>query len=296
LDGFPITMNKYLQGGVEAPLCTNFNGVPDSNRGGADIISILVRRGREMGLPSFTDIREQIAANPSGCPWNSWNGVGKCDPALLFRAESLPGLKSLYNTPGDVDLIVGSSLSIDFLTPDFQNFYGAPPMDATQYYLIVGEVKRIIDLDIFGISHFDTGIDTFFARFRNDDPGSYADVSGFTLLGGLSFSEFTLRSAAQQTGQLLVQANTALKCATRLVFHQGGFDTIFTPNGYTNLFNIPFGTDPNVNQAPFVDCELPESYMDTAFFPTFSLSYNQLICNLGGLPDHCWRPELPYCV
>jgi len=279
LDDFPEQMGKYIQGGVEALITPN-NGVRDTNRGYNDAISILIRRGREMGAPSFTDLREQISLTPSGCRWDTWNGVGACDPALLFKPSALAGLKSLYTTPGDVELVVGAALSIDTVPTSKSRPLHNSGIDQTQAWLLFGEVDRILALDAFGRSQLDAP-DSFYTRFRNDDPARNQGLWADSFIASTSDSAFTSAS-------LLNQRHTDVQCLGQFSFAQGGFKTFNTTG---NIFNLPIsGTD---NIAKRSNCDASETTLDT-FVDSFTNTYNDLYC--GGEEPDCWKPEIPFCV
>jgi len=237
LNDFPVQMGKYIQGGIEALITPN-NGVRDSNRGYNDAISILVRRGREMGAPSFTDLREQISLTPSGCKWDSWTGVGACDPALLFKASALAGLKTLYTTPGDVELVVGAALSTDTVPASVNQLLHDSGIDQTQAWLLFGEVDRILSLDAFGRSKLSTA-DSFYTRFRNDDPAR-----------NQGWADSFITSASHQTATVLNQRHTNLQCLATYSFAHGGFST-FSSTG--NVFFLPFPGFISINAADSMD-------------------------------------------
>jgi hypothetical protein len=299
LNQFPVNFGKYVQGATES-VTFYTNGVRNGNRGNGDIIAILIRRGREMGLPSFTDIRESATLSPSGCQWNSWDGTGKCDPAKLFKASALPALRTLYNTPGDVELIVGASLSVERVpqTPGVNLFKSF--IDATQAYLVLGEIDRIINLDVFGVSKCLVGVDTFFSRFRYDDPGTLSDFSDLQPppMNGFSFSEGTVRKSKQTKAQGLVQNNSKNKCMPAKSFHMAGFlATNGSPNGFTNLFNLPvvLPLPEGSSGGKYFNCDIPETVMDT-YTDGGGTPYTDLYCFGDPEGPQCWKPELPYCV
>jgi len=301
LDTFPTDMDKYIQGALEAHIITT-NGVRNSNRGDGDIISILIRRGREMGVPSFTDLREQVALKASGCAWDSWDVVGgPCDPTNVFPVDKIDALKSLYHTPSDVELIVGASLAGDRVPTSFSEDLHATPIDATQAYLLIGEILRIINLDAYSAQKaLSPASDSFYARFRNDDPGFQCEKTTGTLsacypVNGLSFSEGLIAFSAQGQAQLLIQFNSDVKCLQKLVFIQGGFSTFF--NNPQNIMTLPFPNGPTQdvpvgNEAKYYNCDLSGTAFDT-FSDGDGFTYGDYYCggNYG-----CWQPELPICV
>jgi hypothetical protein len=280
LDDFPVQMGKYIQGAVEASINPN-NGIRDSNRGYNDVMAILIRRGRELGVPSFTDIREQISLTPSGCQWNSWDGVGACDPALLFKPSALAGLKLLYNTPGDVELVVGAALSVDTVSAGVSQALHDSGIDQTQAWLLFGEVDRILNLDAFGRFTINS-VDSFYARFRNDDPG--------VGVNGGRWAERFILDVISKTSVLLIQHNTNVQCLPTAAFAVGGFNTFLVP-GYGNTFNIPFATD---DFAQYSNCDISEDTMVTFYDPVNMLSYYDYYCE--GVVTPCWRPNFPFCV
>jgi hypothetical protein len=287
---------------LEAPIITT-NGVRNSNRGDNDIISILIRRGREMGVPSFTDLREQVAVTASGCAWDSWDVVGgPCDPTTIFPAGKIDALKNLYHTPSDVELIVGASLAGDRVPASYSTQLSSTPIDATQAYLLIGEILRIINLDAFGLHKCLTPeSDSFYARFRNDDPGSQCDKASGVLatsypLNGLSFAEGLIKFSTQGQAQLLIQANSGVKCLQKSVFLQGGFSSV--SHRPQNLMTLPFPNGPT-QEAPggnertkYLNCDIPADVFDT-YLNRDDETYADEFC-FGAYG--CWQPELPFCV
>jgi len=303
LDTFPVNMDKYIQGALESPIITT-NGVLDANRGDNDVISILIRRGREMGVPSFTDLREQVSVSPSGCAWDSWDATPGCDPATLFQADKLDGLKALYNSPQDVELIVGASLSIDRVSADYSDLLNAAPLDATQAYLLIGEIQRIINLDAFGITKcLIPGANSFYQRFKNDDPGSQAArrLSSSYPLNGFAFADGLIRYSKAGQAQLLIQANSGVKCIQKAVFIQGGFSQITNPAGVLNLMRLPFPNGPTQSKptpgsgGQYFNCDIPADVFAT-FTDGFGDTYDDLFCQGDPRGPGCWSPELPFCV
>jgi len=304
-----LNMEKYLQGAMEHGLNPN-NGVLNGNRGNGDIMSILIRRGREMGLPSFTDVREEVAANPSGCAWNSWTAVGDCDPANLFQPSALNNLKALYNTPGDVELAVGAPLSLDRFKGAFD--FNINYFDKTQYELVAGEIVRIINMDTLGVAKC-PGVDTFFARLINDDPGS--KVTDRKLLPGnqRTFGEKIVSLQAKfATVGTLIQYNTNVKCVKQSSFLFGGWADFVDANfeRLTNTYNNgPLDTSRTNNQqlddfSLVANCDISANTIAAYSNPDFGIDdYSVLVClDAPG----CWTRgftlpngntlKIPFCV
>jgi len=295
LDDFPNKIGNYLQAGMEAMLNGN-NGVADANRGASDIISILIRRGREMGVPSFTDVREAISQSPSGCPWDTWTGVGDCNPAKLFKASALASLTILYATPGDVELIVGSLLSVD--TPA-NKVLSNSGIDQTQAYLLFGEIDRILNLDYFGVNFVTMHADTFLSRFQNDDPVSFND---FAIISAhpdkfplaLPYTVAQLITTAATTGQKIIQANSQVKCVASGVFSQSGYNTLNSPTFQFNTYNLPY-TDSRADGGAQNNCDIPGPVFSQPV-PGLGGSYDSVFCFFEPPNTDCWRPSLPFCV
>jgi hypothetical protein len=282
LDNYPLTANDFLQGQVES--FVNYkNGVRTANRGSGDIMAILIRRGREMGLPSFTDIRDTVLVpTPPTCVWNTWTDTATCNATALFKQSALSKLKTLYKTPADVELIVGSLLSNDPVPAELSPELNQVGIDRTQAYLIFGEIERIIQRDIFGILNAGVGSllpDSYYARFVNDDPN---DGQGFavTLLDG----------ARTLTLSNLIWTSSEVSCLQQNAFcARGGVNTVedSTPN-YRQLQNLGQPENQRLN------CDISEDTRATITFFEGALTYDDLFC--GGDPDNCFRPSLPYCV
>jgi len=272
----------YLTGQSEA-LINMHNGVYNSNRGSNDIISILIRRGRELGVPSFTAIRDAIAVSVPAkplCAWNTWTDTADCNATALFKHSAYATLKSLYRTPGDVELVVGAALSNDLPL----NAEGIPTtLDATQAWLVLGEIDRIVHLDVFGI--FQAGgpaHDSFFDRLVKDDPDD-------------SFSGWTRQFFSHQfTRPLtdLIQDNTGLLCVQTDPWRKAGFDVLVEsqdPN-QENTFNLKFIPTSELGQR--ANCDITTPQKDSFTFE--GLDYVDVYCN--GDPNFCFRPALPWCV
>jgi hypothetical protein len=297
LDHFsePGIMETYLQGGAEARVNPN-NGVRNSNRGSNDIMAILIRRGREMGLPSFTDIREAISATPSGCKWDTWNATEDCDPATLFKDSALTDLKLLYRSPADVELIVGATLSIDTSQATIDS---GSTLDPTQTFLVFGEILRIATKDFFGILNapLNPSANTFFDRMRLDDPKF--DVNNPSAPSVAR----AVQTFAFSNSQILIQYNSGVQCIPTHPMEHGGTDTVgaaltgknnfFTLNPYPARFTALFDPLSNGARGQFVNCDISMATWQS--YPTTGTqSYNRLFC--GGPTRECFRPGLPFCV
>jgi len=308
LDLFPLQMDQYIQGALDHGLAGKY-GVRNSNRGNGDIMAILIRRGREMGLPSYTDIMEGVAATPSDCPWNAWNVTGDCDPHNLFT--SVETLQQLYNTPGDVELAVGAALSNrhTFIDPEF--FADYEFWDILQMELVTGEVQRIINLDVFGVNKC-PGTDTFFARFINDDPGAKVPPGAGN---GLPFFNKCFAKAVINLSKTIslgqvIQFNSGVKCVKDDSFIIGGWDDVnlgqfglnFSPNYYSLPRDVFLSLAEQFKQVPVTqNCDVNEA--DIAALPDnwggngipggdFGFGFEQ---NCAGVAD-CFRPAIPFCV
>jgi len=209
LSSFESNLDQILQGGVEQSLSIS-NGVLDANRGQSDIMAILIRRGREMGVPSFTDIRRTVAVT-TPCTPASWTDVS-CKPTDLWSAATVAKLKNLYGKPQDVDLIVGSMLSVEQFTAN--NL----PLDKTQAFLMLGEIERIIQKDAFGIRQLCEN--SFIVRAKNDDPG--VDQL-FPLIDAIT-EMISIRSVAN-----LIRDNADVNCMPGGAFSRGGNHTLLSP-------------------------------------------------------------------
>jgi hypothetical protein len=284
------------------------NNVRNSNRGNNDIMSILIRRGREMGVPSFTNLREEVSTTKSGCAWNSWDGTPGCDPTKLWKAADIAVLRTLYRTPSDVELIVGSTLSIERVSSSYaRGKLSGLPMDATQASLLIGEITRIINKDAFGVQGCLSATNTFYARFRSDDPGSQIDTDRASLeqcypLNNVAFAEGMIQYALQAgQGQLLIQANSNVKCLQNFIFIQGGFSQFNHPSKIRNLMTLPFANGPTVELSedhiaggPYYNCDISSDEM--AAFLVGGRTYDEFYCSEDIDGPGCTSPNIPFCV
>jgi hypothetical protein len=288
-------------------LLTPNNGVRDSNRGNNDIMAILIRRGREMGVPSFTDLREKVSLKPSFCPWNSWTATPGCDPATLFQPTALAGLQQLYNTPGDVELVVGAALSKDYVPASINRNLNNAGIDQTQAWMIFAEIDRIMNKDAFGREVYLDSVNSFFARFKNDDPGS---LEGATNLGDFfpgspfGFAESVLRTKRDRNVQGLIWDNSKTKCVASSAFLKGGRASMFEldtagANSYM-LPNPPFDiNNPGYFFGLQSNCDAPEDFFPNYRFPEGNpdgITYPDIFCLDDINYPECWRPSLPFCV
>jgi len=288
LDTFPLDMEKYIQGASEAGI--NYNiGVANGNRGNNDIMAILIRRGREMGVPSFTKLRDGVSNSPSGCAWDDWDST-TCDPALMFKSSAISDLRLLYKTPADVELVVGSALSADVVPVDVSNDLNTLGLDATQMYLVFGEIDRIMKLDVFGLYQLKNGLapsNTYFNRFRNDDP--LFDFSGTWPVGVTgAFSDKLMSQCMFKSAAALVQFNTNVQCLPQHLFLQGGMNVDPLLINLKSLFQTDFDPREKVN----CDISSAEHASFESNFP-FGLSYTDFFCS--GI-EPCFIPSFPYCV
>jgi hypothetical protein len=290
LDTFPRDMENYIQGASEAGINYKSNGVANGNRGNNDIMAILIRRGREMGVPGFTAVRDAISKSPSGCVWNDWDS-NTCDPASMFKATAIPDLRALYKTPADVELVVGSALSADtvpwWISSDLNTF----GLDATQTYLVLGEIDRIMQLDEFGrfILNSDNAMpNSYFNRFRNDDPLSHFSDTWPVGVTGV-FSDKLINQCMTKTAAGLVQFNTNVQCLPQRLFLQGG---LFVDPLLINLKSL-YQRDAG-DILGKVNCDMSIAEHDTfAGGLGYGLSYTEYFC--AGF-EPCFQPNLPYCV
>jgi hypothetical protein len=281
LDTFITAIDQYVQGQSESYV--NFkNGVRTANRGSGDIIAILIRRGRELGVPSFTDIRDAVLTpTPPKCLWNTWTDTATCNATALFKKSALPKLKSLYKTPGDVELIVGSLLSDDRVPEELSPELNRVGIDRTQAYLIFGELERIMQKDVFGLSFADPfgtmAPDSYFARFYNDDPNPFG------------FASVVLGDIQSRVLSKLILDNSGITCIQSNVFTaRAGLQTV--ADLPRNLFSLVKKPGQSADQR--LNCDISfdtrESFRDDQM-----RSYDQIFC---GDPENCFRPSLPYCV
>jgi len=290
LDTFPRYMENYIQGASEAGINYKSNGVADGNRGNNDIMAILIRRGREMGVPGFTAVRDAVSDSPSGCTWNDWDST-TCDPASMFKATAIPDLRALYKTPADVELVVGSALSADTVPSWISNDLNSFGLDATQTYLVLGEIDRIMQLDVFGRVHLqnhNAPSNSYFNRFQNDDPLFYFSGTWPVGVTGV-FSDKLMNQCKTKSAAGLVQFNTNVQCLPQRLFLQGGLfvDPLFL--NFKSLYQAdPFDVRGKLN----CDISNDEHANFEATFSFIGQSYTAFFC--GAEP--CFQPSLPYCV
>jgi len=192
----------------------------------------------------------------------------------------------LYNTPGDVELIVGALLSNDFISAELSPQYNMAGIDQTQASLIFGEMQRIIDLDAFGFRHTyttDYYSNSFYARLVYDDPTTINPIQP-DLFNGLSsalLSEVVTKSMVS-----LIQSNSMVTCISQRPFQRGGFQFITDFTVPFNGFNLP--SNPGVFQGQRVNCDitLPQEQALPSYTQRFCLNR----------PTLCFQPSLPYCV
>jgi len=294
LDNFPVSINSHLQGLIEAPINPN-NGVRTTNRGSGDTISILIRRSRELGMPSFTDIRDAIAQPAhSKCVWNTWTDTATCNATALFKHSAYAQLKKLYPTPGDVELIVGSLLSDDRVPASLSPELNRVGIDQTQAWLIFGEIERIISLDVFSVDKSRPGPqqaqNAFFGRLQLDDPNpSLNSWTSIQINFELASNLYDLINKNTD--------NTALSCYTINPFNLGGWDMLVDGDGsYENLFVLPHTQTPDSQRA---NCDISQTTKD-AFDAgnQFGVLYSDIFCppDDQGFQGECFRPALPFCV
>jgi hypothetical protein len=288
LDTFPADMERYIQGSSEFGIDYT-SGIFNSNRGNKDIMAILIRRGREMGLPSFTQLRDAISWTPSGCAWDNWDSL-ECVPSTMFKASVITGLRALYKTPADVELIVGSLLSADRVPTnvDFGEL-NAMGIDATQVYLVLGEIDRIMRLDAFGLFKVQSGEvkNSYFVRFQNDDP-LFGVPQPLPLGLTRCYADQVMTQCIFKSASQLVQLNTNVQCLPQKLFLIGGM------NDDPNLFNLKQLFSPNGDLRQRINCDITQPQHDNfeTNFP-FGLTYTDFFCS-GSEP--CFNPGLPFCT
>jgi len=207
-------------------------------------------------------------------------------------------------------------LSVDRVPYDSESGEGydevlhAGPLDATQAYMIIGEVWRIIKLDAFGLMKcINPQANSFYQRFRNDDPGSKIDKSQDNLaqsypLNGFPFSDGMIRYSRFARGQLLIQANSHVKCVQKAIFLQGGFSQALNPAG-TNLMSLPFPNGPTQSLpsgsagGQYFNCDISQTTIDAFLIQDEDgndIDYNAKYCARDSRGPDCYKPELPFCV
>jgi len=276
LSSIRTNFDDVLQGVMEQGITTQ-NGVLDANRGQQDQMAILIRRNRELGLPSFTTIRKAVATT-NVCTPVSWTD-STCKPTTLWSQATVDKLKLLYGKPSDVDLTVGSMLSIETFKAT-NNL----PLDKTQAYLVLGEIDRIIRLDAFGIRS--TNFNNLINRAYNDDI-----QSGFIF----STMDVLTQTSLHRRLQDLINDNTNLRCIPQYAFSTNGFSTLQDP-GFNPLqtFSTDFG-------GYFFNCDLSQAGFDGYNSgPNAPPSYSSRFCGDPTVPLYdCAGISfgiMPFCV
>ena len=76
--------------------------MPNEAPAGLDLLALLIQRGRDHGLASWTSVREAVGESPIAAVWSEID-----DAQLLRDGVDLRTLSRVYATPADVDLLVG---------------------------------------------------------------------------------------------------------------------------------------------------------------------------------------------